>query len=525
MVNEEGLPIREIREDMDGLLIGDAPEPTTDGNYITDEPEDDYWSEEAKARREILRNRLFGHGDDDSDLSEAEEEDTAADVKIQFAQISDSEQPSSPIPPVSPSAPSRSSSISGSTPRSILKPAPTRKKSVTFDESVPLPPDSPPVGSHPSKMGFPLPVEDYEPRPVPVIAAPRPMPKASSSNGFGGFKRGFLDPPKTHTPPIHPTSTDPAAGVAKKGPSLFAQRMAAQEHPRIEEATVEEVEDVNTPPVKGKIVERPVGQPGLPKMSETKPMTSMKNAVVERESAPSSDKVKVEPPMRNGADGQDGDDNEDDDDYDYDDGDDEGDEEDEDEYDLDEALLAREIALDYHRNQGYLSRATRGTDSDEEQMAEDAEGLGEEMTLEDDGQGGVMMALPQISTGGQIVNPTPDDLRKFVRVGRLQNGNLVLAPGEEGWSDDEDEVKRARREAARQQLLGSGPVVVEHPEEKDEVKAVPPKRASAPTLPPVVATGPGPIREVTEKKVEEKAQAPVEPPKKVSKFKAARMGM
>lgn len=512
MINEEGLPIREIREDLNGLLIGDAPEPTTDGTYVSEEREDDYWSEDAKARRAALRDRLFGNGDSDSDFSD--EEDEIPPSKQSAAEENADEAPSTTT--TSPTIPSRSGSSSSSNPpRSILKGPPARKKSVTFDESVPLPPDSPPAAGS-AKMGFQLPTEDFNPRPVPVIAAPKPSIK-QSTGGFGGFKRGFLNP-HPDTPPVT-ASPDPLASTAKR-PSLFAQRMAAQEHPRIEEATIEEVEDVSQLPVKGSIVERPTAAPGLPRMSETKPMTSMKNAVVEREpvSGPGV-RCSLMPAwangMKKGSDDEDGDfDDEDDDCHEYDE------EEDEDEYDLDEALLAREIALDYHRKQGYLSKASRGADSDEEQIAEDVEGMGEEMTLEDDGQGGVMMALPQISSGGQIINPTPDDLRKFVRVGRLENGNLVLAPGEEGWSDDEDETKRARREAAKQQLLGSSSSIGDRAEPV-EPKKEQPRRAQV--LPPTVATDP--VGEVTQQKEEKKAEAPVDPPKKVSRFKAARMGM
>jgi CTD nuclear envelope phosphatase 1 len=333
--------------------------------------------------------------------------------------------------------------------------------------------------------------------------------------------------------------------MAKKGPSLFAQRMASQEHPKIEEVTTEEVEDVSSAPVKGTIVERPMGGAGLPKFSETKPMASMKNAVVEREPAalpkpptprstagPSSLRKTVGPGPGESSEqaGGGSDENEDydnDDDYDYDDDEDDDDDDDGDDYDLDEAFLAREIALDMHRKQGYLSLAARGEDGEEEvdgpmEPEEDMP----EMTLQDDGSGGVLMALPQISDGGQIVNPTPDDLRKFVRVGRLENGNLLLAPGEEGWSDDEDEEKRAKRDEARRRLKEYNPPAGVTAQRQEAPQAEPkvgkPARGRI-VLPPALATGP--LHDVAEKVGEKTPDPPAEPPKKISRFKAARHGL
>ena len=237
----------------------------------------------------------------------------------------------------------------------------------------------------------------------------------------------------------------------------------------------------------------------------------MKPAVVERVPEPSKP-----PPQsyRSANHDEGGEDDYDDEDY---------DEEDEDEYDLDDALLAREVALDYHRRQTYGALGRR-QDSDDE---------GEEGG---DGEDNVMMALPSISANGQILNPTPDDIRKYIRVGRLENGNLVLAPGEAGFSDDEeDEEKKARVEQVKRQLLGQEPV-------GSSPAPPPPAPVSEAVrgivenvnLPPTVATEtPATARasNATSAARPSPASTPssqpavVEVPKKVSRFKAARMGM
>ena len=140
-----------------------------------------------------------------------------------------------------------------------------------------------------------------------------------------------------------------------------------------------------------------------------------------------------------------------------------------------------------------------------------------------------MLGIPQISMlneGGMpsIVNPTPDDLRRFVRVGKLDNGKLVLAPGEDGWSDEDEgrDVKLERnREEIKSALLGKGGPAVPKVQEKrrgDEAIGMPPTIESAGATPVQSA--------VKEKSISSPAvqKEVADPPKKVSRFKAARMG-
>ena len=548
LITEDGLPIHEIREDFDGKLIGTAPNPTTNGEPVVEVSDDiDYWSEEAKARRESLRRKIFS--EDDSDLESDEDgvfesasktSTVPEGAKIEEIEEMD-EQPSSPIT-------RRSSSTAPPPSRSILKP-PTRKKSVTFDESIPLPPDSPPT--NPTKMGFPLPVSEFEPQPIPVIATPKPTSRTNNTDTFAGFKRGFLSGSTSSiAAPVHTSSPVPADPTPKaKGPSKFAQAMAAKKSSQAEQA-IPEVEldptppaikdevkerpitDVPKPPrqienmaIRGALVERSASMAGLPKFSETKPMGTMLNAVVERETVPPVVTTSSSPHTHpEDGDGED----EDDDCDDYDEEDEE--EDDEDEYDLDEALLAREVALDYHRRQGYITKYTREVDSDGEEQEPGEYQVNSDGELE--GHGGVVMGLPQISANGEIINPTPDDIRKYIRVGRLENGNLVLAPGEEGWSSDEDPEKKAKRDAVRRQLLGDDPFP---PSNSSQIQQPEQTSLSEMDLPPTLATDvketktdPKPVVKSVGEVVErtQPVAAPVEPaPKKVSRFKAARMGM
>jgi CTD nuclear envelope phosphatase 1 len=392
---------------------------------------------------------------------------------------------------------------------------------VSFDESVPPPPDSPDLLGGKKTMGFPLPsteTNEFVPKPVPVIHAPRPP--GGRAQPFAGFKKGFLGTPRASgvEKTSEPTAAvEPEAAQARKT-SLFAQRLAQQ--------SVKESAPVPSPVALRDVVEMPqstsigTSEPkaavSLPKLSENKPMASMKSAVVENPPEIKPLPPKQSPPVRRDVrehhPGQD--DFEDDDDDDLDELDEE---EDDDEYDLDDALLAREVALEYHRRRAY---ARLNPEEDVNIMA--IEGEGEE------GGGDVMLALPQVDASGRpmIVNPTPDDIRRFVRVGRLQNGNLVLAPGEQGWSEDEEDVddeekelRRQRRAEVKRQLLGEEPAQSAIPGPRVQGKEDEPVQ-----LPPTVLTekerptaAVGEVKESLPKVIE------VEQPKKVSRFKQARI--
>lgn len=636
-MNEEGLPIHEIRENPDGSLIGTMPEggqSSAEIEEVSQAGDDDYWSEEAKKRREALRRRIFHDGEDDS----SEEENNGDEVEFAAAKASDQQMVTKPAvtsgrtgdgplqqeknvlspvqeegsrqhthsessPQTGPSAlPAKPSSLTVPA-RSILK-TPARKKSVSFDDLVPLPPESP-DGAR-TTMGFPLPTnattitDEFEPRPVPLLSAPKPPTK--ESNGFAGFKRGFLsDGTAARQGPDANTESEPQS--AKK-PSLFAQRLASQA-----------VKESAPPPAAKTSVEAPAPpqastpKPNLPKMSEHQ-MNYMKPAVVEKTGPiqgktalrpedvkiverdmsasvdpkpeglrglssrvgerssiqPVQDEGKLEPihTMDEGetniqTEYDDGDEDDDDDSF-YDDPDDD---EDEDEYDLDDALLAREMALEYHRRHAYRSMSSI-QDPDDPTMA-----MGEDDDGEDEVSGGpngdhvagnVMLALPQVDDSGQpmIVNPTPDDVKRFLRVGRLENGNLVLAAGERGWSDEEDDgndgegptgqaaedaddkqVRRARREDIKRQLLGQPPLTPAAGGRQvyDDLKkaAIAPSRQTEQErtdVPPRLVTeeeeprSTGGIGDVREKgTVEPAANTGLsDAPKKVSRFKQARMG-
>lgn len=531
MTNEEGLPFHEIRELPDGSTIGPLPPSTTDGSGVKEEDAEEYWSETARQRREALRRRIFNEG------SETEEDDAASsDEESPSALPADAtptpppepavpsiinappSPPSSPSPPASPAHGTRRPSSGVLPGKSILKP-PARKKSVSFDESVPPPPDSPDLLGGKKTMGFPLPSTDaneFDPKPVPVINAPR-LP-GGRDQPFAGFKKGFLGTPRASG--VEKIS-EPAAVVEPEAAkprktSLFAQRLAQQ--------TVKESAPVPSPVASRDIAGMPqspstgTSEPktavSLPKLSETKPMASMKSAVVENppDTKPPPSNTPA-PVRRDVSEHQPGHDDFEDDDDDLDE------EEDEDEYDLDDALLAREVALEYHRRRAY---ARLNPDQDQDGNVMSVEGEGEE------GGGDVMLALPQVDASGRpmIVNPTPDDIRRFVRVGRLQNGNLVLAPGEQGWSEDEEDVdaeekelRRQRRAEVKRQLLGADPAQSAIPGPRVQEREEQPVQ-----LPPTIVTekerptaAVGEVKESLPKVIE------VEQPKKVSRFKQARM--
>ena len=583
---------------MDGILIGEAPQPTSDGEVVVDryEEDDDWNSEDARRRREEKKRLIFGDSEDEDEHDVEDGKASEPGSSVAGPPIVEIEEPLGeevvPIetPARSPSPPPRRPSHPSAPPRSILKQPTTRKKSVSFDDTVPIPPDSPPHPNKKAAFGFPLPLHDFttdgdefEPRPVPILPVPKPAVKPAVGEAFGGFKRGFLDKVHGDSPKAAASVTPTSPEVKmKKGPSLFAQRMAAQEHPKIEEISEESpsaivaVKNPFNAAVKGGIVERtpapaaapePTTQPksqakeGLPRLSEQKPMTTLKNAVVEKAPAVAQmpPKVQVDQPsstatsLRNATNGSAS--SPADEDIAGIDHDDEDlvDEEEEDEYDLDDALLAREVALEWHRRQAYASMANRGVTGDEPEqiegdvdpaeMAEYDEDEDEELREVDDadiGAGGVIMGLPQISSDGQIINPTPDDIRKYIRVGRLENGNLVLAPGEEGWSDDEDEDKAQHRENLRRQLLGEG-FMTPQPAPTSEAVPVdlglPPKvstdSSSRVTAPKIGNADPKGVKGIVERGIEDMAgpskgspatAEPAAPAKKVSRFKAGRMG-
>ena len=578
MINEEGLPIHEIREDENGELLGDLPIPVTGATDtpMAKEEKDDFWSADAVARREALRRKVF----DDPSNSESESED-AAEVEDCPTSPQINAIPPTPSSPTASSAlpePTRRPSSSSSTiqPKSILKSSTPRKKSVSFDSSVPVPPDSPTT----TRIGgstFPTPVINIETgieeQAVPMLNAPKRSPnRATFGEPFAGFKPGFLgggttkgkiDPPKpvvfNDEPGAMPSpdqKREVESEVKPKKKSLFAQRAANSTEPEAE------------------------NKPGFPPMSTSTHTSSVKNSIIERptpgptpEAGPSrlptsKDRIEgktagvssivVERPVAVAGPSRltshlpsDGDHHENEEEYDDDDDDDSfyQDDDDEEEYDLDDALLAREVALAYHQNRAYSQLGQQRARS--QRTAEDntnvegfdesyVNGYGSEEEAEEGegGEGGVVLGLPQISmlsSSGDghrampsIINPTPDDLRRFVRVGKLDNGKLVLAPGEEGWSDEDlerDQLQERNRQEIRAALLGKGgPSIPKVQERRRGDEAI--------GLPPVIeSAGPGgsssaPIQnDVQERVITPNRQDTIpNPPKKVSRFKAARMG-
>lgn len=566
---------------------------------MADDEKDDYWSEDAIARRAALWRKIFHEGEE----SDGEEE-SIEQIEQQQPQVASAPLPSDPLAPnpeptqplsypSSPKAQLHPHSIlrhhePPSQPKSILKPS-IPKKSVTFDPSIPPAspdfPDVAPSSVKPHKFGFPLPLasdddHDWAPKPVPTITEPKP--KAKKEDDFAGFKKGFLGPPpkvrtaaevdqpssssSAHPYPtiisdqVQPESSQETLKPKPKKKSLFAQRLA---HPEID-ASAPATSSSNPATASPKSI-------NLPKMAESKGTLAIKGAVVEKPSttpvpnpssshttgsvverntiqpvASSSSTSKQDPSsgisVTKQTSNDDGDDNNGEDSFaEYSSGS-------EDEYDLDDALLAREVALEYHRRHAYtsLNRDPRDAPFEEE---DDNGGEGSAAGM----GAGVMLGLPRISDlQGQdgrpvIVNPTPDDLKRFIRVGRLENGNLVLAPGQEGLSDSEDddgdeekegvddeakerrerrlEVKK-RREQVRNRLMG---LPVEGGDLEPQKNRDSADESLKAMLPPAIQTEvaerqaavPTPSAQVDTSAAEAK-ETPV-PKKKVSRFKAARM--
>lgn len=584
MFNEEGLPFHEIRETLNGETIGSLPpaagDPTADMGDLPKDEEDDYWSEDAVARRAALRKKIFHEGeesDDEEFIEQVQQQPQVPDRSLpsdppapntQSSQLPSS--PSSPKAELHPHSILRHHTPSSQQPKSILKP-PIHKKSVTFDPSIPpASPDSSdiaPSSIKPHKFGFPLPLatdddQDWAPKPVPTITEPKP--KAKKDDGFAGFRKGFLGPPPkvltaendqpSSSSPPHPTvisgqgpppeSAQEALKPKKK--SLFAQRLAHSEIDASAPATSSGTpatasprginlprmaESKGTLAIKGAVVEKPAATPVI---NPSSPHTA--DNIVERHIAQpiTSSSTSTQDPSSSSSPGISVTEQKEDDSVDsfaeYSSGS-------EDEYDLDDALLAREVALEYHRRHAYASLNRDPRDAPYE---------------EDDNGAGVMLGLPRISDlqgqdGGPVItNPTPDDLRRFIRVGRLENGNLVLAPGQEGLSDSEgdgeeekqgeedgEEVKekrerrlevKKRREQVRNRLMGL-PVEgdLEPQSRKDGVDD---ERLKA-MLPPAIQTEVAERQDapISSAQVDTSAEAgdiPV-PKKKVSRFKAARL--
>ena len=553
MTDEDGLPIREIREDLDGTTIGPAPPPSITGTeYIVPsskiDANEEYWSEAAQSRRARLRRTVFNE-DTDSDL----EQDIIPPKRLGLGSTSPSATPpkntSTPtpsqneLPPTSPS-PLLPSASSVPRTKSILKSAP-RKKSVTFDDSVPLSPDSP-GPTKGIKSDFPMPArglsdnlnasDETMPRPVPTIIEPSPPVKSSSSRAFAAFKPGFLSskPPSSVSTAGGAVKSDRSTTRSNDEPrqSLFAQRRTAE---------LETLVPAETPAGTSSRVDASGSK--LPRMSTVSQNSTMKTSVVEKPlpvASTSKNTVRDTHPVwpRGNTEAVAEEDEEKDEEDD-----------DDDEYELDDALLAREVALDYHRRQRPIPYRHDENDDDEalyDRYLRDDDGDGDGNSTgnrngndggvegEDEELGGVMMAFPTVSNG-KIVTPTPDELRKYVRVGRLENGNLVLAPGEQAWSDDEDasgardtEATR-RREEVKRQLLGQEPL---------PIPQVGPSGATATsnsgssrrtrTAPHDDMGMPPSVKPVSEAVIERQPTAPpvqaAESTRKVSRFKAARGG-
>lgn len=566
---------------------------------MTNDEKDDYWSEDAIARRAALRRKIFHEGEESDGEEEfieqiEQQQPQVASASLPSESLAPNLEPTQPLSyPSSPKAELHPHSIlrhhePSSQPKSILKP-PIRKKSVTFDPSIPpASPDSPdiaPSSVKPHKFGFPLPLasdddHDWAPKPVPTITEPKP--KAKKEDDFAGFKKGFLGPPpkvrtaaevdqpSSSSPPhpyptitseqVLPESSQETLKPKPKKKSLFAQRLA---HPEIDASAPatssstpatasprsinlpKMAESKGTLAIKGAVVEKPTTTP-VPNPSSSHTAGSVVERNIIQPVASSSSPSKQDPSsgisVTKQTSNDDGDDNNGEDSFaEYSSGS-------EDEYDLDDALLAREVALEYHRRHAYTSLNRDPGDAPfEEEDDNGGEGSAAGMGA------GVMLGLPRISDlQGQdgrpvIVNPTPDDLKRFIRVGRLENGNLVLAPGQEGLSDSEgddgeeekegvdDEAKerrerrlavKKRREQVRNRLMGL-PVEgggLEPQKNKDNVD-----ESLKAMLPPAIQTEvaerqaavPTPSAQVDTSAAEAK-ETPV-PKKKVSRFKAARM--
>ncbi|KAL7423094.1 Nuclear envelope morphology protein 1 [Cryptotrichosporon argae] len=580
IVNSSGLPIQEIRETPTGETLGTVPgEGEGEGEGAIEVQEDSgeaYWSEEAVRRRAELRRRIFDdtlefsddedEEDDEGDGGEGEREgghvaegmgdEAGVDEAI------DDDEPTQAFPTplravpatppnafgidVSPPArPAPTPIAAPPAPKSILKPPPARKKSVSFDDSVPAPPESPRARA-PQRLGFQLgsvaerggPAEHGEavgPPTVPVLSDPKPR----SAGGFAGLRPGFLNrsavPPPVTAPtrpaapppaPVLEAHAEPEAEAGAKKKSLFAQR-------------------------------REDRAPALPKLSEAKEMATMKLQVVEKPPAPASPSPGPSKPAASavafgsGRDGgaMDDGDGDNDEGWGNEDGgndDDMGDlgdfsDDEEDEYMLDEAMLRREVALEFHRRQLWM-RPTEEEDDDDgpgpEAGAASAADLG--------CAGGVMLGVPRVSTivgGGEgepplrIINPTADDLANFMRVGRADDGELVFEAPLVGASSDESDgdetgaaaddrrARRERRRDVRARLLRG-----ETDDKRDDTEVrVELEKRFRQSLPPTVQSvvEKPTVQAVVERDLAAPAQQAEQAdtkPKRVSRFKAARQG-
>ncbi|GMK53952.1 hypothetical protein CspeluHIS016_0105380 [Cutaneotrichosporon spelunceum] len=642
-VNEAGEPIYEIREDADGRSLAPLPNSTGEGTIEIPEGADEkYFSPEAVERRAALRRRVFHEGDSDdeeeeqedgmdvdNDEKEKDEMDVDGDDSDEVETPKASSRPAvappaprQPSPPptlqptlqstiqaaqlsdlISPATPTQTSlaSFPGSPargpPKGILK-QPARKKSVSFDESVPIPPDTPP----PRRHGFPLDQMIASTRPVDAHGMPMklvptlkmPLPgRRTVPETFGGLRTGFLGsaPILSLAPQVESSRAamtqpeprelsqlelarkeeektqaklkeekeredakakpavqmqveeKPAAGQGAKPVVMTEPRSTAAKHEKtdmdVDEPPAKILKTDDQPKKKSLFAQRRA--PNFPKQSGTAPMVTMKGSVVE---APPALRQTGVPPTVEASSSQTpmvivDDDDEDDEDY--------GDlgefsEDEEDEYALDEALLAREVALEYHRRQAWQ----RPIDEDEV----DPEAAGAEAVL----------GIPRVSTiSGQgedlrIVNPTADDLSQFLRVGRADDGELVFEQPlvhSDSESDGEDSspaaVDRRQRRARRKDVMARllrgeyeelptfdasvpglraeqyteslPPSVGAVPKIETETPSTAPATAPAPAATPKQPTA---TRDVVERTASEAPSAPT-PPKKVSRFKAARV--
>jgi CTD nuclear envelope phosphatase 1 len=569
-ITEDGLPIQEIREAPDGSTIT-APEGGESAETVREDTED-YWSEEAAARRAALRRQIFHEGSDDDEDEEKEEDGGNDKMDVDPAPASLAPpRPQTPVNQPPTHSPNRSPQ---NPPKSILK-APSGKKSVTFDPSTRLPPDSPPVSSPIGAFGsFPVGsvVTDNVAaglKTVPILAPPTPGRKPAPTPTFAGFKRGFLTGPGSKPPPIPAPSSaviegsqavdgdgdvemESKEGKEEKKKSIFAQRRAerAPSFPRLADAKpmvtmktniVEKPPSIadriqtsgvrTTNPLPPAVGTVPPAVGAVPPVVTPAPVPSVPAPAP----TPSAPVVIVD---------------HDDDESDYGDLGEFSDDE-EDEYHLDEALMQREIQLALHRGQ----RWQPPVDSDEE-GEEDEEDDGE-------GTGGVLMGVPRVSTitGSdddplRIVNPTADDLSQFLRVGRAEDGELVFErpivddSGSDGEGSDGEGPAAADRRARRARRNDVMERLMRGEYEDEPVQDSPAVQAAAwkNTLPPSVgaavpapalaapASAPTPAPPVAPRRIETgpvierssaplpsaPAPAPSSEPKKVSRFKAAR---
>lgn len=318
-MNEEGLPFLEIREtsDQKDELVHEAAtmvKPFSSTNV----PDDQYWTEEAKQRRAELLRKVLGDGEDEDDDADGDEQ----------LQASSTSRPSTD--------PTKAESSASTKPKSILKP-PMRKKSVSFEEDLDV--SNPTTPDPPSKR------------------VDKPSAAISQHPGsFAGFKRGFLSSPlkqEIKTSPDHkivelpPTDLSPVAissasnppsqepsvssppAHAPKKKSLFALRKAQMTAPKAEAPVLPERAVGKPTPVAGAV-------PRLPKASSSKPMTSMRNSVVERVHEKPAPKPTRRAKTASDSDVSEYSDLEDDD------------------MDIDQALLAREVALEYHKRRSMI---------------------------------------------------------------------------------------------------------------------------------------------------------------------------